>query len=103
MLRAKGEAVKVIKPGRDQKGWAKELECTGDGNGGGGCGATLLVEEGDLFRTTNHVRDETTHFTTFKCIQCGVLTDLRGVSIPQHVRDRAAKRGSPDRSDDGAR
>jgi hypothetical protein len=42
--------MKVVKPGREQKGWSKQFKCTGNGNGGGGCGAVLLVEEGDLYR-----------------------------------------------------
>lgn len=37
--------MKVIKKGREQTGWAKELSCDVEG----GCGAILLVEEGDLF------------------------------------------------------
>ncbi len=41
--------MKVIKPGRPQKGWSHEFTCTGDGNGRGGCGAILLVEQEDLY------------------------------------------------------
>lgn len=40
--------MKVVKVGREQKGWAKEFVCTGSGNGGGGCRARLLVSEEDL-------------------------------------------------------
>lgn len=40
--------MKVLRPGRKQKGWSTEAECTGLGNGGGGCGAKLLVEEDDV-------------------------------------------------------
>ncbi|HTK05295.1 MAG TPA: hypothetical protein VL500_06925 [Candidatus Eisenbacteria bacterium] len=43
--------MKVIKKGSGAKGWSKRFKCTGSGNGGGGCGATLLVEHGDLLRT----------------------------------------------------
>lgn len=68
--------MKVIKKGRPQKGWAEEFECTGSGNNGGGCGAILLVEQDDLFKTFHHCRDETDTFVTFKCSQCGVLTDI---------------------------
>ncbi len=68
--------MKVVKEGRPQKGWAKEYKCTGKGNDGGGCGATLLVEEGDLSCTYSHARDETTTYLTFSCCQCGVKTDI---------------------------
>ncbi len=68
--------MKVLKPGRPQKGWSTEATCTGNGNGDGGCGAVLLVEQDDLFRTTRCCRDEVDYFTTFACPQCGVLTDL---------------------------
>ena len=68
--------MKILKEGRPQRGWAKEFTCTGGGNGGGGCGAKLLVEEGDLFRTESHARDETTAYITFTCCACGVLTDI---------------------------
>lgn len=70
--------MKVIKKGRAQKGWAKEYACTGSGNGGGGCGAKLLVEEGDLFMTMRNCLHETDYFVTFECSECGVLTDIDG-------------------------
>ena len=70
--------MKVIKKGRPQKGWAKECVCTGAGNGGGGCGATLLVEKGDLFQTAHHSYDGSSdYYVTFACAACGVLTDLK--------------------------
>lgn len=68
--------MKVVKPGRDQKGWAQEYECTGQGNGGGGCGAVLLVERGDLFYTARHYLSEVETFITFRCMSCKVLTDI---------------------------
>lgn len=71
--------MRVIVKGREQKGWAKKFSCTGKGNGDGGCAAILLVEEGDLYRTTSHCRDETDHYTTFKCCECGVQTDVSGI------------------------
>lgn len=70
--------MKVVKPGREQAGWAREEECTGKGNGFGGCGAILLVEHGDLFKTFRHALNETDVFITFKCPSCGVLTDIEG-------------------------
>ena len=68
--------MKVVKEGRPQEGWAEEYECTGEGNDGGGCGAVLLVEEGDLSCLYSHARDETTAYLTFSCCQCGVKTDI---------------------------
>jgi hypothetical protein len=76
--------MKVLKPGRKQKGWSIETTCTGSGNDGGGCGAKLLVEQGDLFKTTSQARDETTTYVTFKCSECGVLTDLGEKAWPPH-------------------
>lgn len=78
--------MKILKPGREQRGWAAEVECTGAGNGGGGCGALLLVEEDDVFITTRSSRDETDYFTTFKCAGCGVLTDTE---VPASVMQKA--------------
>lgn len=72
--------MKVLKPGRKQKGWPTEAICTGEGNQGGGCGAVLLVEEPDVFKTWtggNYGGDSPEPCATFKCPNCGVLTDLR--------------------------
>jgi hypothetical protein len=69
--------MKVIKKGRTQKGWAKEFECTGAGHGGGGCGAILLVEEADIFQTSSVLWREEIKFNTFKCVECGVLTEIK--------------------------
>jgi hypothetical protein len=67
--------VKVIKPGRDQRGWSKEFECTGKGNGDGGCGATLLVEKADVYRTHRYdYGGGHDTFNTFACGACGVET-----------------------------
>lgn len=72
--------MKLIKQGREQKGWAKIYECTGVGNGGGGCGAILLVEEDDFYQTSNtDFAGDTTHYCTFECMSCGVLTDVDDV------------------------
>lgn len=68
--------MKVIKAGRPQQGWARELTCTGKGNDGGGCGALLLVEIGDVFETQSQCRDETDYYVTFRCPECKVLTDI---------------------------
>jgi len=78
--------MKIIKEGRPQKGWSTETTCSGCGNGGGGCGAKLLVEQPDLFKTFRAARDETDTFITFKCSACGVLTDLADGSVPHAIR-----------------
>lgn len=84
--------MKVIKKGRDQKGWSKEFVCTGTGNGGGGCGAKLLVEEGDLYHTyrSDHGGGRDT-FTTFRCCECRVETD---VTVPSSVKVRRSEGAS---------
>lgn len=70
--------MKTVKKGRSQKGWAKEFTCTGAGNDGGGCGAILLVEEGDLYQTAHHCFDGSADtYTTFQCGECGVETDIK--------------------------
>ena len=76
--------MKILKPGREQKGWSVEVTCTGGGNGGGGCGAVLLVEQADLYKTYRNARDETDTFITFRCPSCRVETDLK--DVPYHVK-----------------
>jgi len=79
--------MKVLTPGRKQKGWAKESICTGKGNGEGGCGAVLLVEEDDMYLTfSSHYDGSTDQYNTFKCCCCGVETDIK--DVPTHVRDK---------------
>jgi len=68
--------VKVLKEGRPQQGWSHEYECTGGGNGDGGCGALLLVSIDDLYKTYSHARDEITTYVTFTCPECDVETDI---------------------------
>lgn len=82
--------MKVLAKGRAQKGWSHEYKCTGSGNGGGGCGAKLLVEFGDLFKT-HHYDYGGGHdvYVTFCCVDCHVLTDIdysgpNSSSIPDH-------------------
>ncbi len=72
--------MKVIEKGTGQKGWAQNHVCSGMGNGMGGCGAKLLVEQGDLFKTGG---DEDS-LITFECVECGVLTNLR--EFPEHLK-----------------
>ena len=83
--------MKVLRTGRAQQGWAQERACTGHGNGGGGCGAVLLVEEGDVYLTKSHAREETTTYLTFSCPECGVETDVEGAPAPAWNAARARK------------
>lgn len=91
--------MKVLEKGRAQKGWSKQAKCTGSGNGGGGCGAKLLVEQGDLYKTWRHCLDDSEMFITFKCASCGVETDLAGV--PGGVIDQIPNK--PSGGDNGAK
>lgn len=78
--------MKVLKKGTGQKGWSKECVCTGKGNGNGGCGAKLLVEQGDLFQTSSSAMGEVDYYVTFECPECKVWTDI-DAAIPYHVRE----------------
>lgn len=81
--------MKIIKKGRPQKSWAKQYMCTGNGNGNGGCGAVLLVEEGDLYHTSSsHYDGSTERYTTFRCPACRVQTDVADVPSSVNVRKR---------------
>lgn len=82
--------MKVLEKGSGQKGWSIKIECTGEGNGDGGCGAKLLVEQPDLFATYNRES-----FVTFTCCECGVDTD-----IPEDAWPPAAiRRDIPSKND----
>lgn len=82
--------MRVLKPGREQKGWATEIACSGEGNGGGGCNALLLVEQGDVFVTARSLRDEMDTFNTFRCPCCNVWTDIsKAVRVPFKARNHS--------------
>lgn len=86
--------MRVLKKGRQQKGWSKELRCTGAGNGDGGCSALLLVEQADVFETSSsHYDGSTDLYATFACGACGVLTDIKG-HLPFTPGPRSKKRSS---------
>lgn len=68
--------MRVLKSGTGAKGWSAEKTCTGSGNGGGGCGAVLLVEQDDVFETTSSACGEIERHATFRCAECGVWTDV---------------------------
>lgn len=77
---------KVLKSGRKQAGWSKEFKCTGWGNGGGGCNATLLISEYDFYETTSYLGGESERRATFCCPQCGVETDVNWDEAPPELR-----------------
>ncbi len=62
--------------------WTRKFNCTGAGNGNGGCEATLLVSQTDLYQTSRSYpgppfgSGETTYHTTFCCPLCAVETDI---------------------------
>jgi hypothetical protein len=67
--------MKVIQAGTP---WGKEIECTGAGNSNVGCGAKLLVGQGDLYQTSHQFIDGSTdYYTTFCCPCCGAETDIK--------------------------
>ncbi len=75
--------MQVLKKGREQRGWSKEYTCTGKGNGGGGCGALLLVSEYDIYQTSSSdYGGGTDYYKTFSCSECGVETDIVDSSAP---------------------
>ncbi len=80
--------MKVIEMGDGRKGWSKEYRCTGAGNDiDGGCGALLLVEEGDLYYTWAFEREGYGEkFTTFRCPECNNQTDIKGVPSNVNIR-----------------
>lgn len=61
----------------------------------GGCKAKLLVEQDDIFCTYSHHYDGSSYvYHTFKCPECGVLTEIKE-SLPFTPRQ-------PRKSDSGA-
>lgn len=70
--------MKTLKKG---KPWSKEVTCSGNGNGGAGCGSLLEAEKEDFYITSSHCYGDsqpTKHYT-FKCPECGVETDVTGL------------------------
>lgn len=81
--------MKVLQEG-NPNGWEIEQECTGAGNGDGGCKARLLVSEDDIYITTHtDYSGETEYFYTFKCPCCKVETDIPEKNIVRRVRGKA--------------
>ncbi len=86
--------MKVLKKGSGQKGWSTKAKCTGNGNGGGGCGAELLVEKSDLYKTHHDSYDGSRDsYVTFACPECEVETDL------SETKSGAVSSSIPDKED----
>ena len=84
--------MKVLQEG-NPNGWEIEQECTGKGNGDGGCKARLLVSEDDIYITTHtDYTGDTDYFYTFTCPCCGVMTDIPEKDIVIRVRRKAMKK-----------
>lgn len=84
--------MKVLEKGREQKGWAKEFECTAHRNGDEGCGAKLLVEEADIVYTgSKHSYGDTypDYFYGFVCPECGCVTDVD--DLPSRITNKLEK------------
>lgn len=70
-------------------GWTMECKCTGIGNGGCGCGARLLIEKDDIYLTHNYDYGGGHDFYyTFKCIDCGVETDIPNEKVPSLIKSK---------------
>lgn len=83
--------MKVLKSGSGQSCWSVEATCSGKGNQGGGCGAELLVEEGDLYQTSSSdYGGDTEYYVTFTCPECGVETDLD--KVPGNIKSRIPRK-----------
>lgn len=89
--------MKQLAKGSGQSGWAVQTVCSGEGWGGGGCGAKFLVEEGDLFTWSPNSPGGK---VSYQCQDCGVLTSLGvcwGGPVPGYVRDRLREVKDPGR------
>jgi len=82
--------MKTLKPG---KAWSKKVKCTGQGNGGGGCGALLLIEKEDLYQTSRECYGDNcpTYYTTLMCQECGVETDIE---VPDFIKKNLIKKAT---------
>lgn len=85
--------MEVLKKG---PGWSLKETCTGKGNGKGGCGSLLKVEEQDLFFTYSSSYDGSSErYITFQCPVCKKYTDLNESKVPSQIQ-KTLKRKSID-------
>lgn len=71
--------MKVIKSGKDNESFGKELTCKGYGVGKGsaGCGAVLLVKPADVESSYGVYMGEGETSYWFVCPECGVSTSVK--------------------------
>ena len=80
--------MKVLQKG-NPNGWDIEQVCTGKGNGGGGCGARLLVSWEDIFLNSHYYINGTSNIYYYSsCPECGIKTDIPGKEIPADVKKK---------------
>lgn len=85
--------MKVLKLG-NPLGYTIQAECTGRGNGGGGCGALLEVCKDDMRYYPGVPGDSwgsRDPAVMFKCCECGVCTDVVSKDWPPHARTKLQK------------
>lgn len=79
--------MKVLEKG---PGWNLKIKCTGKGNGDGGCGSLLLIENGDVYLTANSFYDGSIdYYYTIYCPVCGAETDIPKKDIPSRIANQA--------------
>jgi len=71
--------MKVLEKG-NPNGWEIERVCTGDGFGGGGCGAELVIREKDIGLCKS---EKDTY--CFSCRECGTITRIPQKRIPSKI------------------
>jgi len=92
--------VKMIHKGNKKPGVLGEYKCTGKGKIDHGCGATLEIEESDLYQTAAKDLMGTTHYyITFECPACQTETTIPGKDYWGHVYDLPKKNPNPPKYD----
>lgn len=82
----KEKSMEILTKGKDVQSWSIDWNCTGYGNGGGGCDALLRVEESDFFRTPDSdMSGHHGYFSTFQCPICKVWTDVKSGRVPSAI------------------
>jgi hypothetical protein len=76
--------VKILVHGGGRPRWERELVCTGGVSPQAGCGALLLVEEGDLLEKGDlFLRQRLAGLPAyFRCPECGALTAVSPEKLP---------------------
>ncbi len=77
--------MKVLQHPPSEENWFIKAYCTGFGHGERGCSARLKIFREDL-RYKPASEDEVSR-VTFKCICCGILTDIGMQDYPPHHKD----------------